>query len=440
MAINDDQVKGERRTRIGMRAVEALQVGEVVWDTDVAGFGVRCQRRDRVYVLKYRFEGRQRWYSIGRHGSPWTPETARREAKRLLGFVADRRDPAAFRDAIRRAETIGELAARYLSDHAEPRNKPRTVADDRMLLRLQILPAFERFKISDVTRADVARWHRSLGGAPVRANRALALLRAMFNRAEEWGLRQEGTNPATRIERFPEKKRERFLSPQDLARLGDAVRVGEATGKVHPSIIALARLLILTGARRSEIALARWEWVDFERACLRLPDSKTGAKVIPLAAPALAVLARLPRLDDNPYIIVGERPGAPFIGIERAWRRLRDAAGLGDTRLHDLRHSFASVAVAGGDSLYLIGKVLGHRQATTTERYAHLHADPLRALADRTAARIAAMMGDTAISAEGTGSVLLTTKAPGVRPAGSASPQGGLELARDGVIVALSKR
>lgn len=415
MAIIDDQVTGERRTRIGMRAVETLEIGDVLWDADVAGFGVRRQRRDRVYVLKYRFEGRQRWISIGRHGSPWTPEAARREAKRLLGIVADRRDPAAFRDALRRAETIGELAARYLSDHAELRNKPRTVADDRMLLRLQILPAFERFKISDVTRGDVARWHRSLSQAPVRANRALALLRSMFNRAEEWGLRDEGTNPATRIERYPEKRRERFLSPQDLARLGDTLRAAEANGSAHPSVIALARLLILTGARRSEIALARWDWVDFERGCLRLPDSKTGAKVIPLAAPALDVLARLPRREDNPYVIMGEKPGAPFIGIESAWRRLRDAAGLGDARLHDLRHSFASVAVAGGDSLYLVGKVLGHRQATTTERYAHLHDDPLHALADRTAGRIAAMMGDAAAGPKDTASILPISEARGVR-------------------------
>ena len=148
----------------------------------------------------------------------------------------------------------------------------------------------------------------------------------------------------------------------------------------------------MTGARKSEILTLRWEWVDFERGCLRLPDSKTGAKVVPLGAPALELLASLPRIENNPYVLPGDKAGGHFVGLQKAWERIRKRAGLEDMRLHDLRHSFASVAVAAGDSLYLVGKVLGHRQSRTTEIYAHLNDNPLRAVADRTARTIAAAM------------------------------------------------
>jgi integrase len=136
----------------------------------------------------------------------------------------------------------------------------------------------------------------------------------------------------------------------------------------------------------------RWEWIGFERGCLVLPDSKTGAKVVPLGAPALRALVELPRHEGSPYVLPAERGDGHFVGIQKPWQRIRAAAVLNDVRIHDLRHSFASVAVSGGDSLYLVGKVLGHRQSRTTERYAHLSDDPLRAVADRTSSRIAAIM------------------------------------------------
>ncbi len=179
-----------------------------------------------------------------------------------------------------------------------------------------------------------------------------------------------------------------------MATLGETLTVASREGE-SPVIIAAIRLLILTGARKGEILGLKWDEVDFERGCLRLADSKTGARAIPLGAPALELLASLPRIEDNPHALPGDKEGGHLVGLQKAWERLRKRAGLEDVRLHDLRHSFASVAVAGGDSLYLVGKVLGHRKSATTERYAHLADDPLRAVADRTASTIAAAMNGT---------------------------------------------
>jgi hypothetical protein len=192
------------------------------------------------------------------------------------------------------------------------------------------------------------------------------------------------------VKRFRDQKGERYLSAVELARLGDALgRDGE-----YPFATAGLRLLILTGARKSEIQTAKWEHVDFERSCLRLPDSKTGAKTIPLGAAALDLLQDLPRVEGNPYILPGYNNGGYYVGLPKAWLRVRKAARLEGVRLHDLRHSFASVAASAGDSLLLIGAILGHRDSKTTQRYAHLSNDPVKAAADRTADRIAAAMAD----------------------------------------------
>ena len=215
------------------------------------------------------------------------------------------------------------------------------------------------------------------------------LLGSIFTFAVNRRLRPD--NPAWRVKKYQARRMERFLSPAELATLGEVLTAAERDDE-NPTAIAAVRLLMLTGARKGEILNLEWDWVDFERGCLRLPESKTGARVIPLGAPALELLASLPRVEGNPYVLPGEKEGEHFVGLQKVWERLRKRAGLEDLRLHDLRHSFASVAVAGGDSLYLVGKVLGHRQSATTERYAHLADDPLRAVAERTAGTIAAAM------------------------------------------------
>jgi integrase len=329
-----------------------------------------------------------------RPGHPSLPAPKR---GRLLGRVKNKTDPAkekksaaAVHKAEAEAPSFAAFANRYIEEYARSYKKPRTVEEDERNLRLHIKPALGRLKLKDVSAADVARFHAAHRSTPTNANRCRALMSHIFEIAERWGERPAGSNPCRHVEKFIEQKRERFLSAAEMARLGDAL-VG-AQGHEPPAALAAIRLLILTGCRLSEVLALEWRWVNFERASLRLPDSKTGAKVVPLGAPALRLLVGLPRQDDDPYVLPAERGDGHFVGIQKVWQRIRAAAELTDVRIHDLRHSFASIAVSGGDSLYLVGKVLGHRQASTTERYAHLRDDPLRAVADRTAGTIAAML------------------------------------------------
>jgi integrase len=375
------------RPRIGLREVRALEPGATVWDAAVPGFGARRQTGPAVtYFLKYRnTEGRQRWHSIGRHGAPWTPETARTEARRLLGAIAVGADPAADRSARKEAPTVADLAAHFLAQHVEAKRKVRTAREYRRLIENVILPALGRKRVADVTRSDVARLHHARRTTPTEANRALALLSTMFRFAERVGERLDGSNPCRHVERFPQGRRERFLSADELARLGEVL----AAYRGSPYHVATIKLLIFTGARLGEVLGLRWEWIDFDRGEARLPDSKTGAKTIHLPAPALEVLAALPRIEGERHVL-GARRGTTF--IEAPWRRIRVAAGLDDVRLHDLRHAFASVAASAGMGLPIIGKLLGHTQAQTTARYAHLASDAVKAAAAAVAGKIAAAM------------------------------------------------
>jgi integrase len=255
-----------------------------------------------------------------------------------------------------------------------------------------VLPALGTKKVAAVTRADIGSLHHAMRETPGAANRVLALLSKMFTLAEQWGLRQDGSNPVRHIERYRERRFERFLSSAELARLGETLAEAERTQTEYPSVLAAIRLLIFTGARLSEILELRWDQVDFERACLRLPDSKTGAKLIHLSPPALDVLFSIEQHESNPYVIVGREPCAHLINLRKPWGRLRAKAGLPDVRLHDLRHSFASVGAAIGVSLPILGKILGHTHAATTQRYTHLAADPVQEAVHKIGVTIAAAM------------------------------------------------
>jgi integrase len=419
--------------RITATAVEGMAKGTALWDAEVRGFGVRYRARDRIYLIKTRINGRQRILTIGRHGrGAWGPEKARREAIRLLGLVRDGKDPAMDRDDAKLAPDITSFAARYLAEYARPHKKRRTVVEDERLLKLHILPVLGSIKIREIGKADVARFHAGMFTKPVAGNRALALVSAMLGWAEKVGERPDNSNPCRHVERYPEKPVERLLTAVELARLGDALeravqpwlddsraawreeceRQAEALGirqaeretwvrarmprRDTPEdwrAIAAFRLLIFTGARLSEILTLRWQWINLSQGIARLPDSKTGAKNLYLPPGALQVLEGVPRVAGNPHVLPGDRPAAAFVGIQKPWQRVRALAALPYLRIHDLRHAFASVAVAGGDSLFIVGKVLGHRQASTTERYAHLAPDPAKAVADRTAETLAGLLG-----------------------------------------------
>lgn len=390
---NRRNVYQDMGTKITKRAVDQLSpLKPILWDSAIKGFGIRRRSSgSKFYVLKTRIGGRQRWLTIGRHGSPWTPESARREAMRLLGLRAAGRDPASLRDCQKGAITIAQFGTRFLSEYVRQHCKARTAEEYRRALELHINPMLGQQRIADLTRADVARLHHQLRDRPYQSNRNLAVLSKMMNLAEQWGLRSDGSNPIRHIKKHREEKRERSLSSSELKKLGAALASVQASGE-NPFAIAAIWLLILTGARLSEILNLRWAHVDIENSVLRLPDSKTGAKSIFLNDAAIALLRTVPRLDGNGYVIVGKKLGSPMVNLQNPWRRLRSAAGLADVRIHDLRHSFASVAVGEGMSLPMLGKLLGHTQPATTARYAHLGTVPLLDASNLIGSKIAALM------------------------------------------------
>jgi len=397
--------------KITKRSVDGLAVAAVIWDDELPGFGAR--RRDsgaRYYFLKYRVGARQRWHTIGRHGAPWTPEEARKEALRLLGEVVQGRDPGAVRAADRKAATIEELCDLYLAEGVATK-KPSTIRNDRSRIERHIKPLLGHRKIREVSRGDVERFQRDVAAGRTAVDRktgyrgrsivtggtgaarlSMILLSAIFSFAIQRALRTD--NPCAGVRRYKAGHSERFLSPAEQVRLGEALAVAERAG-TNPNAIAVIRVLALTGARVGEILSLKWQEVDFERTCLRLSDSKTGAKIIPLGAAAMQVIAAQDRREGTDNVFPGAHGGS-LGSIGKVWRQVRGAAGLAEVRLHDLRHSFASNIVNSGGSLPVIGALLGHRSTQTTARYAHLADDPLRAVADRTAAQIAAAMRGSA--------------------------------------------
>lgn len=379
-----------RLSKITKAVVDSLQPGDLAWDADVKGLGVRCQRRDRVYMVKYRSQGRQRWYTIGKHGSPWTPELARREAKRILGLVAEGKDPADKKRKDRSAPTISALAERFLEEHVASKAKDRTYTEYKRLIERVVTPELGRLKVDEVRSSDIEKLHLKFRATPYQANRLVALLSKMFN----WSGRRGERNPCIGVERFAEQKRWRYLSSAELARLGAALLHTEQVRLTSPYVVAAIRLLVFTGARLTEILTLRWDHVDLERGLLNLSDSKTGAKTVYLNSAARELLTSLPRVQDNPFVVAGERKGRHLVNLEKPWRKVREMAQIPDVRLHDLRHSFASIGAGAGLGLPVIGALLGHAQSATTARYAHLAADPLRQAADLIGKRLeAALLG-----------------------------------------------
>jgi integrase len=406
--------------RVTKRAVDALACPpgkdrEFLWDDALAGFGVAAFPAGRkVYVAQYRQHGRSRRITIGEHGR-LTPDEARAQAKKLLGAAETGKDPIEERRAARAVRTFSEIAEDFMRLHVAAKRKERTDDSYERTLRLHILPAIGSKRVVEVRRADVARLHSKLADTPYQANKALAVVSAIWN----WAARRDevdaNANPARGIERFPEQGRERFLTSSELARFGDALREAETNGLawdvdeanprakhapkesnrrrvLDPFAVAAIRLLILTGARLREILHAQWSQVDLERGVIFLADSKTGRKPIYLSAAAQAVLASLPHIEGNPHIIAGAKDGAPRADLKKPWAAVKRAAGLEGVRLHDLRHSFASFGAGASLGLPVIGKLLGHSQAATTHRYAHLDADPLRRAVDTIGATISAAM------------------------------------------------
>jgi integrase len=406
--------------RITKRTVDALKANGsefTVWDAAVSGFGVRVRPSGaKSYVVVYRAgSGRGapvRRYTIGAVGKI-TPERARARAKEILGSVAHGNDPAGQKSTERGVPTVAELADRFMAEHIEPKRKAGTAGFYRDILDRMVKPAVGTTKADKLTRQQIGKLHSLLAGTPFQANRVLAVVGSMYSFAGRAGIIAEGTNPARGIDKFTESRRERFLTGKELERLGSAIREAETIGipwavdeskpnakhlpkaakrftKINPFAAASLRLLMFTGCRLREILNLRWQHVDLERGLLFLPDSKSGRKTVILNAPALTVLNGLQQI--GPYVVPGDNPDSPRPDLKRPWDAITKRAGLAGVRLHDLRHTYASFGAGGGLGLPIIGRLLGHTQASTTARYAHLDNDPLRRASEAIAGRIAAAL------------------------------------------------
>jgi integrase len=406
--------------------VESLQVRPstyITFDSELPGFGCRVTPAGaRSWVVEYRpgNGGRRVGKKRVTLGSVTTllPDRARKAAKDVLARARLGEDVAGQRSARRQALTVSELSTRFMTEEIRPTRKAGTSALYDLYFRRHVWPDIGAKLGRDVTRTELAQLHRKIGKtAPVTANRVLTLISAMLSWAIKLGELSDGPNPAKGISRFKEQAKERFLSAEELARLGDALREAETVGlpwdgsgskvfakhsprpehrltKLSPHVTAAIRLLLFTGCRLREILHLKWAHVDFERGMLFLPDSKTGRKPVVLAAPAVTVLQDLPRMDD--YVVSGNDLKRPRHDLQRPWRAITARAGLSGLRIHDLRHSFAAIGAGSGFSLPIIGKLLGHRNLETTNRYAHLGASPLKVAADRIAHQLAEAMGDGA--------------------------------------------
>lgn len=416
-----------RLTQTLAERIELRDRKYITWDDATPGFGVRVSPAGgRSWVIQYRSDGGGRGAPVKTMTlAPITAlscEMARKRAKELLARVRLGEDPAADLAKSREAATIAELAPKFLAPEAKVGRKGSTLDLYEGYFRVHILPVLGAKRAKDVTTADVRKLHRQLGideGKPPTANRVLATLSAFFTWGGKVGEIDRADNPAEGIDKFPETSKERFLTSDELSRLGIALREAETVGLPHmvdetkptakharkpenrqtvtdPHAAAAVRLLILTGARLREILHLTWINVDIERGLLFLDDSKTGKKSIVLNAPALQVLAELPRL--GKFVIAGRYAGtedeAPRADLKRPWQAITKHADLEGLRIHDLRHSHTSVGVGTGIGLKIVGAILGHKNAATTEKYAHLWDDPVRRASERIGSEIAAAMGE----------------------------------------------
>jgi integrase len=380
-------------TKRTIDAIEPQATEFFLWDEGIPGFGLRVMPSGRKsFVVQFRAGRRARRMSLG-PSTVLTCDQARTRAITIIAAVKNGEDPAADRAAKRNAATVSDLADRFDKEHIAVRLKASTAKEYRSNLKRFILPALGRLAVPEITRADVAKFHHDLRHIPYQANRCLEVVSKMFVLAEMWGLRPDGSNPRKHIRKYPEEKRERFLSAAELRRIGEVLREMESERIELTSAILAARLLILTGCRLGEIMTLKWDYVDFDERALRLPDSKTGKKVVHVGAPAVEYLHGAPRIDGNPWVITGTQPGKPLSDLQPFWQRVRARAGVKDVRIHDLRHTFASTAVASGQGLPMIGKLLGHTQVQTTARYAHLAADPVRSAANSVATSLREALG-----------------------------------------------
>ena len=386
---------------ISNRTVAALSVKRdtVFWDRELKGFGVRVYPSGgKLYLAQARGpdgpDGRRkaRRITVGRH-PVLGAEEARRRAALIISRIKAGEDPVPLPLPAKYAggPTVADLAGRYLKQHVAVRCKPKTRQTARSLVNRHILPALGSLPLVAVERSHVLALHESLRETPAMANMVVGTLRQMYTLASDWEMVPEDFgNPCQAIPLNPERKRERFLTDAEFDRLGQVLdKVSGNGGRISAGAVTTIRLLMLTGCRKTEIMTLRRENVDLDRAEIRIVDGKTGSRTVHLSQSVVTLLAGLPHVPGNPWVVPGAKPGTHMASIDTAWQSIRARAGLHGVRIHDIRHSFASRALALGEGLPVIGRLLGHSQIETTARYAHLARDSVSKSAERVAARIA---------------------------------------------------
>ena len=368
--------------KLSKRTIDRLTVDRasaVFWDSELPGFGIRVHATGRkLFVAQARTPGGlPKRATVGRY-EDMDAEDARLKAAGMIDRIRRGREPV---PAAPEEPTVADLAARFMEAHVEVNCKPGTVESYESLLRLHILPELGALKLSEVDRSHVSALHHGLRDMPTQANKSVGIFSKMFKLAVAWGMTPARPNPCRSVKRYREWSCERFLTEDEYARLGRVLFEAEAEGPLMASAVAAIRLLLLTGCRRNEILTLKWDDIDRRAGELRLSDSKSGPRRVPLTPAVERVLARIPRAEDNPWVIAGEKPGDRLRRIDPLWNRLRARAGLDGLRLHDCRHSFASRALAIGESLSAISRLLGHKTVMTTVKYAHLARDTERASA-----------------------------------------------------------
>ncbi|WP_417793083.1 tyrosine-type recombinase/integrase [Terasakiella pusilla] len=437
----------DRRFKFTKTKIDALEASEkdvVYWDDEIRNFGLKVTPKGRkVYFVYYRINGVQRRPTLGVHGQI-TVAQAREDAKKALSEAERGVDFSLNKQTARKQLSFKEFSEVYMDEVAKPRKRSSTVETDTLNLKNHLIPALGTLNLKGISKADVSRLHSKMHHTPGAANRTFALLSHMMSYAEEKDLRPQNSNPCLGIKKYKLVNHDRHLSSKELGALAETLRQAEKTKTEMQSVINAIRLLIFTGCRKSEITTLKWSFIDFDNGALNLPTSKTGQKVVFLNAPALEVLSNVKRIKGNPYVITGTKEASHLVNLRKPWVRIRETAsvellskngeygplisayenenerrptylelvtlcgkqgleeplGLTDVRLHDLRHSFASVGVTSGMSLPMIGKLLGHKKTATTERYAHLAADPVKEANEALGQRLADMMNGEKESAD----------------------------------------
>lgn len=347
---------------------------DIRWDSIIKGFGIRVYPSgSKSFVLSYRVNNRKRLMTLGSHGT-MTLKQAQDRARKAQGGIVDDVDPMSGRDKRGNACTFEQLTSDYIELFAK--DKKKTWKTDQNRINKHLLPRFGKLPALSITKLDIEKLSKDIGKTrPYEANRLVKLVASIFREGIEWELLpKDFRNPAKRIKPFKETPRERWLTPEELPRLAESIDQEES-----PYVRGAIWLYLLTGLRKSELLSAKWEYIDWDRKELNIPDTKAGRPLhLPLSSEAITLLEGIPRLVNNPYILAGNKEGQHLVNINKAWGRIRARANVDDVRLHDLRRTVGSWLAQSGNTLHLVGKVLNHSNPATTKSYARFAQDHVR--------------------------------------------------------------